>query len=515
MTVPLKRAWKRGILVAAAIAVAAAVIPTLATGTKAPLEPAITLDASIKGGELLPLINSGDRLGKFVFEGLPDGLGLRAGPDEYQVAVFVNHEQSTVPFRGAADFVNSSVSELIVDTKRGVVIRGTDAIPASAGLLRLCSAFLAGEAEGFATDTFFTGEETNAWINRKTGEGISDPDWQALEEKPPGFEQAGVVVAHNAETGESRIIYGMGRMNHENTVAIPGGWKNKFALITTDDTFSAPSSQLYMYVTTREEHIWEDKGDLWAFRVTKTGAGHVDRDDPFNNANDYLDIQPGDKWKGQFIRVPREVALGDQQALEDWSNENNVFQFIRLEDLAYDRNNPRVVYVADTGVSRLIPDEETGRLKRYPSANPDGLTGMADNGRIYRFELSKWDPRRVKSFSVLADGDADPKSPYYVDMTSPDNIDTSKYSLMVQEDTSNAKILRYDFRTEAWSTVATVNDPAGESSGIVDASQWFGPGYWMLTVQEHGSNNKEEMVSEDLTLKREDGQLLVMKVPGS
>ncbi|MGI9658297.1 MAG: hypothetical protein ACR2OD_05265, partial [Gaiellaceae bacterium] len=190
-------------------------------------------------------------------------------------------------------------------------------------------------------------------------------------------------------------------------------------------------------------------------------------------------------------------------------------QFIRLEDRAYDRNNPRVVYGADTGVSRLIPDDETGRLTRFSSSNPDGLTGMADNGRIYRFELSKRDPRKVVSFTVLADGDADPKSPYYVDMTSPDNIDTSKWSLMVQEDTGEAKILRHDFGSGAWSTVATVNDPSGESSGIVDASAWFGPGYWMLTVQAHGSNNAEQVVSEELTLKREDGQLLLISVPGS
>ena len=515
MTMSLRRSWRKLLLLAGAIALVAVALPTLATGSKPPLEPAITLDASVKGGKVIPLINSGDRLGKFVFEGIPDGVGLRAGPGKHQVTVFVSHEQSTVPFRGEADFVNSSVSELVVDVKRGVVIRGADAIPASAGLLRLCSAFLAGEAEGFEHDTFFTGEETDAWINRKTGEGISNPAWQALEEKPAGFEQAGVVVAHNAETGESRLIYGMGRMNHENTIAVPGGWKNKLALLTTDDTFSAPSSQLYMYVAAREEHIWEDRGDLWAFRVTKKNGKHVKRNDPFNGANDYLDIQPGDKLKGQFIRVPRDVALADQQALEDWSNDNNVFQFIRLEDLAYDRHNPRVVYVADTGVSRLIPDEETGRLTRFPSANPDGLTGMADNGRIYRFELSKHDPRRVVSFTVLADGDADPTSPYYVDMTSPDNIDTSKNSLMVQEDTSGARILRHDFKSGAWSTVATVNDPSGESSGIVDASEWFGPGYWILTVQNHGSDQKEEIVSDELKLKREDGQLLIMSVPGS
>ena len=71
-------------------------------------------------------------------------------------------------------------------------------------------------------------------------------------------------------------------------------------------------------------------------------------------------------------------------------------------------------------------------------------------------------------------------------MVSPDNMDTSVNSLMVQEDTDNAKIWRYDFGTTSWSVVATVNDPDGESSGIVDASQWFGSGTWLLDVQAHG-----------------------------
>ena len=36
--------------------------------------------------------------------------------------------------------------------------------------------------------------------------------------------------------------------------------------------------------------------------------GRVNRNDPFNNANDYLDIQPGDNWQGRFIHVPKDIA---------------------------------------------------------------------------------------------------------------------------------------------------------------------------------------------------------------
>ena len=72
--------------------------------------------------------------------------------------------------------------------------------------------------------------------------------------------------------------------------------------------------------------------------------------------------------------------------------------------------------------------------------------------------------------------------------TSPDNIDTSKRSLMVQEDTGNALIWQHRLQQSDWRVVASVNDPGGESSGIVDASQFFGPGSWLLDVQAHSTD---------------------------
>lgn len=69
--------------------------------------------------------------------------------------------------------------------------------------------------------------------------------------------------------------------------------------------------------------------------------------------------------------------------------------------------------------------------------------------------------------------------------------------------------------------MATVDDPVGESSGIVDASRWFGPGTWLVTVQAHGTFQSSEVVPNplgtgpDLTIKREDGQLLLMTIPDS
>ena len=324
---------------------------------------------------------------------------------------------------------------------------------------------------------------------------------------------AGYAVALNTATGESEPIAGMGRLNHENTIALPD-W-NKIVLLTTDDTFSGPSAQLYMYLANNQDSLFADTGSLWAFRVTETDEGKINKLDAFNDANDYLDLQPGDNWQGEFIRVPQKVARGNtdlapQQALEDWSNENNVFQFIRLEDLAYDKNDPSIVYVADTGRTRVIPDEETGRMKR----GPGGTVGQADNGRVFKFVIDDANPRKVVGFSIVADADVDPGSDVYVPFTNPDNMDTSANSLMIQEDTDDAKIWRQDLGSGTWSVVATVNDSDGESSGIVDVSEWFGAGSWILDVQGHGEFI-DEFQDGDVLRKRESGQLLLMHIPGS
>jgi hypothetical protein len=458
-------------------------------------------------GSVTPIISSGETYHDFLFEGIPDGIGIAPGPTENTVNVFVTHEQTTVPFFGTADFQDASVSKLTLDTETAAVLDASVAIPPEAGYLRFCSAFMAGPEEGFSRYTFFANEEANDVVPVPAGAPYGpDPAFD-------GQRQAGYAVILDADSGDFTQVAGMGRHNHENTVVIPGGW-NQFAMLSTDDTFNAPSSQLYMYLANHEEHIWQDKGSLWAFRVTRTDEGPVDPTDPFNGANDYLDIQSGDDWQGQFIRVPKDIARGEtalppQDALEQWSNENNVFQFIRLEDLAYDRHNPRVVYVADTGQTRIVPDPQTGRMMRGPSST----TGLADNGRIFKFVFDEKNPRKVDSFSVFADGDA-PAAPEFVPFVNPDNMDTSANSLMVQEDADNAKIWRYDFGSGDWSVVATVNDPDGESSGIVDASAWFGPGAWLLDVQAHGTFIDQEQVG-DVLFKREDGQLMLMVIPGS
>jgi hypothetical protein len=210
-----------------------------------------------------------------------------------------------------------------------------------------------------------------------------------------------------------------------------------------------------------------------------------------------------------------------------------------VEDMAFDPDDPRVVYFTDTGTTRLQEDPATGRLFR---AGASAVPYTNSDGRLFKMVLNEDDPTIVDSLSIVAEGllalqltnPPAPELPEFevlnpgVGFRAPDNLDVGHSSVMVQEDTSNAKIWRYDL-VSTWTHVGTVTHPtapsAGESSGIVDASRWLGAGWWALDVQSH---TNLPGVSEELTYvtpitgveltyreRREDGQLLLMYIPGS
>lgn len=486
--------------------------PSLLLGTK----PGVTL---------LPIITVGDDMpGGYQFEAIPDGVSLRPR-GQGRVDLFVNHETSTVPFpyqtsqlsptpfNSQNDFDNAQLSHLVLSQHTGGVLHASFAIDGSANYQRFCSNFLATEAEGFERDILFTNEEATDFVNRS---GLA---WPAPTSEPPA-EQAGVAVAYDVQTGQYRTIYGMGRFNHENYMAVPG--YEDLVMISGDDTFTTvPSqSQVYMYLAGDADAVWNDEGALYAFRSN----------DPAND--EYGDIAPPETVTGEFIPVPPAIAAGPQAGLETWSQANDVFNFIRIEDTAYDRNDPNVIYLADSGLgSAAVP-----------------------NGRIWRMELDENDPTGVVELSVLIDGDALPlKDPGAIHQ--PDNLETTANSLFVTEDPSSgnqfnlptvdpnatsARVWRYDLDTGTKEIVLRVDessDPSDgaspvrlgnwEASGVVDASSVYGEGYFFVTVQAHslwvdqapgldltGPAGVPNGVP-DWTYKREGGQLLLVHIPGA
>ena len=466
-----------------------------------------------------PLLTVGDVLDNgYRFESIPDGIAIdTTGRGRFDV--YVNHETSIIPFPLAAafsltDFDNAQLSKLVIKKGTGRILDGSYVIPSDANYLRFCSNFYAGEAEGFDRPLVLVSEETNDLVNLPPL-----PAWPAQA----GAIQAGRVVAYDPAIDQYKTILGMGRHNHENTVAIPG--YGQAVVVSGDDTFSPPSSQVYMYVADDADAVWNDEGHLYAFMSDNPAI------------NDYGDLT-GTQWvSGTFIPVPDEIADGDQTGLENWSNANNVFQFIRVEDLAYDKTRSNILYFADSGEPRAIPNPATGRLMRGPS----GTQGPYPNGRIFKMVLDPDNPLVVKRLSILVDGDGGGYANPAV-LHNPDNIETTRFSVMIQEDPGShnsfapddpngvaARVWRYDLRKNKLTVVAEVDqsaDPAArlgawESSGIVDASAIFGRGAFLLTVQAHSlwietaTIDNPAFPGNPLIQKREGGQLILLRIPGA
>jgi hypothetical protein len=254
---------------------------------------------------------------------------------------------------------------------------------------------------------------------------------------------------------------------------------------------------------------------------------------------------------------------GPQWILDQWGDtantpslSNDVFDFIRIEDVAYDKRpgKSNVVYVADSG-------RATGG-----AANP---LSVSTNGRIYKLVLDPdgtGDPTEAE-ISILVQGDdsATAAGGGSIDeIHQPDNVETTEAgNLLVTEDPSSNN--QYSLpagvgKTTArvWMVPLTAADPdaaktavlavdqsldentnpalgkidvdaasAGrlgswESSGIVDASAAFGAGAFFLTIQAHsywidklaGPDVLNAPNGPDYFFKREGGQLIRLNLPG-
>lgn len=512
-----------------------------------PVAPGWTAEPIITVGETLPGTS-------YRFESIPDGIALRKGHGS-TVEAFVNHETSTVPFPftpatgvGFNDFTNSLVSKLTLNRKTGGVLAGEYVIPHEANYQRFCSNFLATREHGFDRPVLFTNEEALDWVNRT---GTAWPATIGADEA----REAGAVVAYDVEKDEYHTIWGMGRFNHENSVAIPG-YKDPF-ILSTDDTFvSNPvQSQLYAYSAKNTRDVLKDRGDLWAFVSDTPGYddyydfgigstveidGHfekVPKDIATGRNPDGTDMVAADKGypappaDGTWQRAPDGSGLdGPQWVLEHWGDiqPKPVFQFVRLEDVAYDRHNSNVVYIADTG-----------RGATSAGGNPF----ISSNGRIWKLALDKKDPTKAK-LSILIEGDDNPVKTLN-EIHQPDNLETTKDGLFVTEDpgssqqfpvgstdpnTTTARLWHYSFSSKTTSVIAKVNQSADEgptdvdavttkgnlgaweSSGIVDASKYFGKGAYLIDIQA-GTLIVLEQVIGPLTYQREGGQLLLLRAP--
>jgi hypothetical protein len=561
------------------------------------------------GTQIKALLTVGDQVTPaYTYLSIPDGISVKpAGKGGAQL--FVNHETSTSPFPYGSlgpplapptttnsfnDFDNSQLSKLVLrksPTGDYGIMGASIVIPSSANYQRFCSNFIA-LTDGFENRPMvFTNEETPDWYRES---GTAWDNASSLE-TAAGAREGGVTVAYDVNGGTYKTLLGMGRFNHENTVAIPG-YGHPF-LMSGDDTFTSQfaQSQVYAYSAASADAVWNQTGKLMAFVP----------DDAYSTINDYydfpIDANPLDAGSlsisGHFIEVPEVIATGKlpsgaeitadtvpaelggpyaeppnggvawqarpfdwdgtptnlvgidgpQWVLERWSDLHNVFQFTRIEDMAYDKRWSNVVYLADSGRG---------------AATNGGNAFVSSNGRIWKMVLDPNDPTIVTSLSLLIEGDDNPVKTLN-EVHQPDNLETTVNGLYILEDPGSrqqfasgdqglpnattarawqykfdnanttdgtlAAVLKVDQSADEGSTDVDQAGTAGlwgewESTGMVDVSAIFGPGTFLINVQAHTLFTEIDTTSApdnvpvdgvpDWTWKREGGQLLLVTIPG-
>ena len=138
-------------------------------------------------------------------------------------------------------------------------------------------------------------------------------------------------------------------------------------------------------------------------------------------------------WQTDLRSVAPVGIDGPQWVLEYWSDLNDVFQFVRVEDIAYDKRPGKgnVVYIVDSG----------GDGQRCQSQDTPNF--RSTNGRVWKMVLDPDDPTKVTSLTVFVEGDDNPvQTP--TEMHQPDNLETTQNGLLVTEDQGRASSSRVD-----------------------------------------------------------------------
>ena len=413
------------------------------------------------GVDITPIISTGDliggSLGGFQYSADPDGIGFyQSSP--HRLEVFTNHELS---YR-YGDPAWSRVSHLTLNGAAEVV------------------------AAGYVVD----GTERYEYFCSSTMDMIGGVPWYFTGEEWFASPRGGMSIAINALTGHVIETPQFGSLNHENVVPMKD--MSKAAMFLSEDSFRL-RSQAYSYFADGFSDAIKGRGSFTVWVPDDQGDG-----DPSAN-----DIAKGETMSGHFVTIPHVERYTGLQ-LNEVAESLGSFNFIRIEDAATDPGTPGVVYFADTGANKTTEN-------RY--------------GRIYKLTLDPAHPRQADLEVVLDSGAGD-------DIVNPDGLGLNDQALVIQEDrnkaaTGVARIHVYDLASETLTAVAAL-DPSDaaiakgggpgvwESSGVVDVSDFFGPGMWLVNVQAHETKIRQQGL--DLKVDSgvgERGQLLLVKIPGT
>ena len=461
--------------------------------------PDYVLKPILSVGDRVPLTSDSSKL--FQMIGIPDGLGAyRIGCGN--VGLYMNCEDAATalsePVVGAARFRGAFVSRYILNGDAEVLSgepaydtivdpAGNEVPPAREGnttppFVRLCSGSLAWLEAGFDRAIYFCGEE-NAAPGTFDGKG--------------GLALA--IFDHTAYT-----LPHLGHFSRENTLVRPHPTPETVMMLMEDGP--AADSQLYMYVAQKNRSYGAnplERNGLTGGKFYVFAAQGVTSEVAFQTGS----------VAGNWVEITGVVDMNEAQ-LETAADAVGAFGFIKSEDGAWSKTDKNEFFFNATG--------DTATPPAPPAVAPAGN----HLGRTYRLNLNKYDVTGLCTLTILYSADQIVAAGGDIALT-PDNMDTSKEFLMVDEDGSgysrtvmankgrDGMIWRYDLKNNYAATPVVMLSTPGrdgvavgpgvwETSGIVSTEHLFGRDSWLFDVQAHPPT------AAPGTNTVEDGQLLLL-----
>ena len=505
---------------AAGVSLAAPVAASTGRGPSTPVEPYV-LPVS-DGVQITSLLTVDGVLGDggaasngYEMVGTPDGLGAMQGPG-HDFTLLMNHElgetQGIVRAHGQP---GAFVSRWEIDSRTLEVEKGADLIqPGVRYWNYITQHYQDSPSPGGDNPRTFGTEQPNIpqddFVAQRAAFGRfcsgTLTDRGGLYNPRTGSGYFGRIFLPNEETGTEGRAFGtledgttkqlprLGLFAYEN--AAPAANRSDTTLVM--GTEDSADGQLRAYVGDKRRH-----GDPFDRAGLTDGVGHViDLVDETVSGDAAFRARYGEGTPVDFDLS--EVDWDQSGAAQNAEATADGLSLSRIEDGAWDPRSPSDFYFVTT---------DGGDVSRR---GPEG--GNRDSGGLWRLSFADIErPERGGTLTLLLDGVGGEEDT--VLLNSPDNLDIDRRgNLLIQEDPGNsrerARIVAYQIHTGELGVVAQF-DPAlfslatpvltinEETSGIVDAREVLGRGWWLFDAQVHRATTPA-LVAE--------GQLLAMRI---
>lgn len=411
--------------------------------------------------------------GTYPMVGSPDGLGLFDNSDG-TFTLLMNHElasgSGSVRAHGAA---GAFISRYVIDKATLDVVAGADLIQQVFGWNAATqSSDLSSSIVAF--NRFCSGDL--AAVSAYSDNGLGSTARIFLTGEEGGSGRAVATVASGPDAGKSYILGAFSPATNGSGLTGTASWENLLA-----NPFSQAKT---VVIGNNDGGSGVMAGALAVYVGTKQSSGtEADKAGLTNGVLKFVTVAGNAAEIADAATRSTGITSGTAFTLSSVASTS----FSRPEDGAWNPLNPNEYYFATTD-----------RLDQVS----DGVGGQVGRSRLWRLTFSDIaNPDAGGTIDLLVDGDT--VGGAKVNML--DNLTIDRAGrILLQEDTGgaahNAKIWQYDIATDTLTLLAR-HDPTRfgdigvnatapftideESSGIVDAQDVLGPGWFLLTVMAH------------------------------